>query len=56
MLKGEPMYTTARADKTLRDIFNPEYINQYLVSLPERELKNVRFEDAVKAEQSCRRR
>jgi hypothetical protein len=48
MIKGEPLYTTARADRTLRDIFNPEYINQYLVSLPERELKNVRFEDAVK--------
>ena len=46
--KGEIMYGTGGPNAPLRQLFNPRSINEYLATLPERELKNLRFEDAVK--------
>ena len=46
--KGEPVYDIGYMGKTLGALFKPENINQYLASLPARELANIRFEDAVR--------
>ena len=46
--KGEPIYQAGNMEKPLRELFNPESINQYLTTLPLRELANIRFEDAVR--------
>jgi hypothetical protein len=46
--KGEPVYDIGYMGKTLGVLFKPENINEYLASLPARELANIRFEDAVR--------
>jgi hypothetical protein len=46
--KGEPVYDIDYMGKTLSNLFKPNNINQYLASLPARELANIRFEDAVR--------
>jgi hypothetical protein len=46
--KGEPIYDIGYMGKTLQTLFKPDNINQYLASLPPRELANIRFEDAVR--------
>jgi hypothetical protein len=46
--KGEPVYDTSSLRQPLADLFRPEDINNYLTSLPPRELSNIRFEDAVR--------
>jgi hypothetical protein len=46
--KGEPIYQAGNMEKPLRELFNPASINQYLTTLPLRELANIRFEDAVR--------
>jgi hypothetical protein len=46
--RGEPIYSTAGMQTSLAGLFDPRSINEYLASVPERELKNMRFEDAVK--------
>jgi hypothetical protein len=48
MQKGETMYSVNNTDRAIQELFDPTFINQYLNDLPERELRNVRFEDAVK--------
>jgi hypothetical protein len=48
MEKGEIIYTTSSPDATIRNLFDTRAINEFLIGLPERELKNIRFEDAVK--------
>jgi len=45
--KGQPIYDTTGLKSPLDKLFNPKRINLYLETLPERELKNVRFEDVV---------
>jgi hypothetical protein len=45
--KGEPIYDTTGIKAPLKSLFSPAKINKYLETLPERELKNVRFEDVV---------
>ena len=45
--KGEPIYDTSGIKAPLRSLFDPSKINKYLTTLPERELKKVRFEDVV---------
>ena len=45
--KGEPIYDTSGIKAPLRSLFDPAKINKYLTTLPERELKKVRFEDVV---------
>jgi hypothetical protein len=45
--KGEPIYDTTGIKPPLKSLFDPAKINKYLETLPERELKNVRFEDVV---------
>jgi hypothetical protein len=46
--KGEIMYGTGGPNAPLRQLFDTRSINEYLAGIPERELKNIRFEDAVK--------
>jgi len=47
--KGEPIYQIGFSmDKSLKEVFNPASINEYLTTLPLRELANIRFEDAVR--------
>jgi hypothetical protein len=46
--KGEPVYDIGYMGKPLSTVFKPDNINQYLASLPLRELANIRFEDAVR--------
>jgi len=46
--KGEIMYGTSGPDAAIRKLFDTRAINEFLASIPERELKNIRFEDAVK--------
>jgi hypothetical protein len=48
MEKGEIVYTTSGPDQAIRSLFDTHAINDFLIGLPERELKNIRFEDAVK--------
>jgi hypothetical protein len=45
--KGEPVYDFDRMDKPLKALFEPASINAFLTTVPEREMKNMRFEDAV---------
>jgi ribosomal protein L31E len=45
---GETVYSAQSPNKVLKAMFNPEAINDFLMTVPERELKNIRFEDAVK--------
>jgi hypothetical protein len=45
--KGEPIYDITQMSAPLKGLFNPAKINQYLETLPERELANVRFEDVI---------
>ena len=45
--KGEPIYDTTGLRSPLKNLFNPQKINQYLETLPEQQLKKVRFEDVV---------
>jgi len=46
--KGEPVYDIGYMGKPISTLFKPDNINQYLASLPARELANIRFEDAVR--------
>jgi hypothetical protein len=46
--KGEPVYDIGALRQPLADLFRPQDINNYLTSLPPRELANIRFEDAVR--------
>lgn len=46
--KGEPVYDFNYLNAPLSKVFDPKPINEYLASLPPRELANVRFEDAVR--------
>ena len=46
--KNEPVYDIAYMDKRLRSLFNPASVNEYLATLPPRELANIRFEDAIR--------
>jgi hypothetical protein len=46
--KGEPVYDIGYMDKRLRALFKPTSINEYLATLPPRELANIRFEDAIR--------
>jgi hypothetical protein len=46
--KGEPVYDFNYLNAPLAKVFDPKPINEYLASLPPRELANVRFEDAVR--------
>lgn len=46
--KGEIMYNTESPLSPLTQLFDTRSINEYLATVPERELKNLRFEDAVK--------
>jgi len=46
--KGEIMYGTSGPNAPLSQLFNTNSINEYLNTLSDRELKNIRFEDAVK--------
>jgi len=46
--KGEPVYDFNYLNAPLSKVFDPKSINEYLASLPPRELANVRFEDAVR--------
>ena len=48
MEKGEIIYSTSAPDPAIENLFDVRAINEYLAGLPERELKNIRFEDAVK--------
>jgi ribosomal protein L31E len=45
---GETVYSAQSPNKVLKTMFNPQSINDFLMTVPERELKNIRFEDAVK--------
>lgn len=45
---GETVYSSESPNKILKEMFNPKSINNFLMTVPERELKNIRFEDAVK--------
>jgi hypothetical protein len=45
---GETVYSASSPDSTIGGLFNPNTINNFLMTVPERELKNIRFEDAVK--------
>ncbi|CAB4154988.1 hypothetical protein UFOVP652_56 [uncultured Caudovirales phage] len=45
--KGEPVYDFDRMDKPLKALFEPASINAFLATVPAREMKNMRFEDAV---------
>lgn len=46
--KGETLYTMNNPGAIIRELFDTKSINEYLASIPARELKNIRFEDAVK--------
>ena len=46
--KGEIMYGTSGPEAGLRRLFDTRAINEFLAGIPERELKNIRFEDAVR--------
>lgn len=46
--KGEIVYSTGTPDQAVRKLFDTKAINEYLATVPERELKNLRFEDAVR--------
>ena len=46
--KGEIIYGTSGPNAPIRQLFDARSINEFLASIPERELKNIRFEDAVK--------
>ncbi len=48
MEKGETIYNTPGPEASIRNLFDVRAINEYLAGLPDRELKNIRFEDAVK--------
>jgi hypothetical protein len=48
MEKGEIIYNTPGPNAFIQNLFDVRAINEYLAGLPERELKNLRFEDAVK--------
>jgi hypothetical protein len=54
--KGEPVYDINYMRKPLADLFRPQVINNYLTSLPPRELANIRFEDAVRGSLKMRER
>jgi len=54
--KGEPIYDTNSLSPPLADLFRPRIINDYLTSLPPRELANIRFEDAVSGALKLRER
>jgi hypothetical protein len=46
--KGEPVYDVGYMDTPLRKLFEPSSINEYLSTLPERQISTIRFEDAVR--------
>lgn len=46
--KGEPVYDIGYMDTPLRKLFEPSSINEYLATLPERQISTIRFEDAVR--------
>ena len=46
--KGEPVYDIGYMDTPLRKLFDPTSINEYLATLPERQVSTIRFEDAVR--------
>ena len=47
--KGEPVYDIGyNMDKRLSTLFKPAAVNEYLATLPPRELANIRFEDAIR--------
>jgi hypothetical protein len=46
--KGEVVYGTPGPSSPLNKLFDVRAINEYLADIPERELRNIRFEDAVK--------
>jgi len=46
--RGEVIYAADLSDPTLKKLFDPEYINEYLFSLNPREVGKIRFEDAIK--------
>jgi hypothetical protein len=46
--KGEIIYSGNPDQALRRTLFDPELINEYLATLPTRELGKVRFEDAIK--------
>jgi len=46
--KNEPVYDINSLYPPLRELFKPASINEYLASLPPRELANIRFEDAIR--------
>ena len=48
MEKGEIVYSSGVPDAAVRKLFDTKSINEYLATVPERELKNLRFEDAVR--------
>jgi TolB-like protein len=54
--KGEPIYDISYMRKPLADLFRPQVINDYLTSLPPRELANIRVEDAVRGSLKMRER
>jgi hypothetical protein len=48
--KGEPVYDVEEwtMSPAMQRMFDPSLINQYLLSIPKREVANIRFEDAVR--------
>jgi len=48
MEKGEIVYSSGTPEAAVRKLFDTKSINEYLATVPERELKNLRFEDAVR--------